>query len=583
MKASAVVVSLLACFPAGAYAGGQSIFKLGNQVDHQQKDVLLMYMMVMVVSIAMEALVHYCHHSVTSESGRNVLHHVTEEVMILGGISALLVLFENLGGARTWNVDTTLLHYVHFVIFAMAIFFITLVSALFVTIERSWRRYTDFESRILQIEGNLTIAEDERRRHLQLYIRSVPEGNAMWAAICFFRNDVTSQFTHVTFSRYMMKKQRNLLLYFLDLTGATWFALGVLVGFQALLTHYVRQYTENDLALISGWVLFVGLLPLLLLVIVVFKIRYEFRVFVVMVEECRRKGTVQPEWLQRKHFWLGSHEYLELFIQILLLFQVFYLATVTVNFVYRLMAVKGGVFLLVLCYAPSVVVFGLMLPLVMPPLTILGSLGEFLCLDTIISLAASGKSSGRERRQRVRDRACAAPPQYLMHGVVGTLHTADCAPGTPLASLEEKAGSFNGQARSCEECGTGAVVMLCSQCGPLCAGCDSEYHRLRMASHHDRVAVAAAAPAPAAAPGAGGMGGRKPSSPQRGGRKKAKRAARQSLDTAATTPTASQQGSEPASPDRRTLSPPSSFSSNPLGGRRTQRHSRGNPTTDESV
>ena len=502
MPEGAYVVLAVLGLAGGVEAGGKSIFKLGDQIDHSPTDVLLMYMCVFAVTITLEAVVDHLHESVTSESGQQIIHFVTEEVMILGGISALLIVFQNLGGAEAINLDLALFHYIHFMIFAMAIFFIGLVSSLFFSIEYSWKRFSKFESNVISIEKDGGMVEETKRRLLRSFIAGTSGGREMWAAICFFRNDLPLNFSNVTFTHYMKKKQRNLLLFFLDLTGPTWFALAFLVGIQAAVTYTTQLHTTNDLAIISGYVLVVGLGPVLLLIILTFKIRKEYRLFTFMVEDIRQEGKVSPTWPQAKHFWFGDPAYIEISIQILLLFQVFYLATVTVNFVYRLSVVDGGLLLLTVSYVPSILVFGVLLPLVMPHLTILGAVGEFLCLETIVGLSQAQKASGRDRRERGRDKKNVVPSDHIMDDICEAqeeriVHAAPEEKKTISASqlkvqikdkqvLQQRQQRENDRAKMCHECSVKPGTTQCDICGLLCAHCDQEYHRLRLIKHHVR-------------------------------------------------------------------------------------------------
>eukprot|EP01060_Flectonema_neradi_P013796 TRINITY_DN20516_c0_g1_i2.p1 TRINITY_DN20516_c0_g1~~TRINITY_DN20516_c0_g1_i2.p1 ORF type:complete len:174 (+),score=34.58 TRINITY_DN20516_c0_g1_i2:84-605(+) len=151
-----LLVVFLLCLEPCEGAGGVSIFKLGTRIDEKPWTVMGMYFAVFLITIVLELTVHYMHHAVTSASGQAVVHHVTTEVMILGGISAVLVVFENMGGGEL--IDAGLFHYVHFVIFLMAIIFITTVSSLFIFVEASWARWIRFEEGLTAIENDPTLS-----------------------------------------------------------------------------------------------------------------------------------------------------------------------------------------------------------------------------------------------------------------------------------------------------------------------------------------------------------------------------------------------------------------------------------------
>eukprot|EP00755_Sulcionema_specki_P020354 Sspe_Gene.71690::Locus_42588_Transcript_1_1_Confidence_1.000_Length_1931::g.71690::m.71690 len=512
-----LVVVGAGCLGVAEGGGGKSIFELGTDIDHDPINVLLMYLSAILISIVLEFTVDTVHERVTSESGTTLVHHITQELMILGGISAILVVVQNLGGGA--NIDTTLFHYVHFVIFAMAMFFITLVGSLFLTVERSWEIYSNFERRAMEVMNDPSMSLQAKRIMLSSFIYSTKNGKQMWCAIQFFRQNLPPHFKHISFTRYMKKQQRKFLLTFLDLKGSTWFFLSLLTGTQALITMVTQKRTDNDLAIISLWVLFVGFGPVAMLIVTFFKIKKEFRLFTHAVESMRVEGHLRPPWPQKLHFWMGTPSFTVSFIQVLLLYQVFYLATVTVNFVYRLWLMKMGLLLIACCYVPSCVVFFLMIPLVMPPFTILASLNDLLDMDTIVSIALSDKA--KERRGRERDAVVLCPSRFFLDDWWGererdillaaqVSHASGLfedksklrAGGGALLQIEElmkaKADLEDGdvemqpfeaaydRSKLCHECQSKWGAVVCRICGTLCAECDIDYHRLRLCKEHER-------------------------------------------------------------------------------------------------
>ena len=135
---------------------------------------------------------------------------------------------------------------------------------------------------------------------------------------------------HISFSRYMKKKQRTVLLSFLDLEWKTWGLLSVLCTLAAIVTWITLKISTNDLATIGLWVLFVGFGPLLVLIVTYFKVRKEFHTFTNWVQEMRQYAN-DPEHMPDKKekdtfkqndlFW-WSPQWMRLMMQTMLVYQV---------------------------------------------------------------------------------------------------------------------------------------------------------------------------------------------------------------------------------------------------------------------
>ena len=97
----------------------------------------------------------------------------------------------------------------------------------------------------------------------------------------------------------------------------------------------------------------------------------------------------------------------------MLVYQVFYLANCTVNFTYRLWQIKGGMVFIFLCFIPSLFVFFVLIPLLMPPFTILASLGDFLDNETLDRIRHDDDVSGKYRRRSLRKRTVKESAMYL--------------------------------------------------------------------------------------------------------------------------------------------------------------------------
>ena len=234
-----LALCLVLCDVGSVEAAGTSIFKLGSEIDRKHWDVMGMYFIVFGITILFELVVHRLGVVVVSDSGKSIVHHITQEIMILGGISAVLVVFENMGGTAV--IDAPLFHYVHFVIFVMAIFFIFLVSSLFFTVEYAWSRWSRFEHKIDEIESDPSLDFDSKAAFLQQYLKANPNGQRMLACVLFFRHNLPGPFADVPFSRYMKKMQRKYMLAFLDLHSSSWALLACLCAVAAVVTYITLQ------------------------------------------------------------------------------------------------------------------------------------------------------------------------------------------------------------------------------------------------------------------------------------------------------------------------------------------------------
>eukprot|EP01060_Flectonema_neradi_P011558 TRINITY_DN18612_c0_g1_i1.p1 TRINITY_DN18612_c0_g1~~TRINITY_DN18612_c0_g1_i1.p1 ORF type:complete len:722 (+),score=118.48 TRINITY_DN18612_c0_g1_i1:157-2322(+) len=512
-----IAVLLLFLFPTGVEgAGGVSIFALGSLIEEKAWDVLLMYYVVFGVTMFLETVVHTLHIKVRSSSGTAVIHHITEEVMILGGISAVLVVFENLGGATT--IDAPLFHYVHFVIFCMALMFITLVTSLFVTVGPSWKQWTKYENQVTEIENDPTMTDEDRSAFIDQYTRKVKHGYRMLACLCYFRQNLPANMHGVSFSRYMKKMQRKFMLRFLDLTVLSWVMLGVLCLLAAITDFITIQISDNPLATIGLWVLIVGFGPLLVLIILCAKVRHEMHEFCTGVQEMRQEGAQRPPKEQSEFFWRGHPGFSIKLIQTMLLYQVFYLATTVVNFTYRLWTHGAedeshgrATLLICLCFAPSAIVFFVVLPVILPTLTILASLGEYIDHEVIIGMLQVDKKSGKSRRIFLRDKkikklAAAmrvfretrilSKPNVISGHEEGRAAEEAAKTTDPAFRLFKNDDGINREKpveiteedlhATCCECNVGAAKIKCNRCGVLCDECDNNYHRLRLLKNHHR-------------------------------------------------------------------------------------------------
>eukprot|EP00756_Hemistasia_phaeocysticola_P047876 Hpha_TRINITY_DN22332_c0_g1::TRINITY_DN22332_c0_g1_i1::g.177766::m.177766 len=523
----ALVVGLLTT-PTEA-AGGVSIFKLGSQIDEKHWDILWMYFTTFGLTMILEHVVHQLHVKVTTSTGTAVVHHVVQEVMILGAISAILVVFENLGGGEL--IDAALFHYVHFVIFLMMVIFITLVTMLFSTVGPAWTAWERFEERVMEIAADPALQNEERIAFLIAFINTVSHGHRKLACLCFFRQSLPSRFLDINFSRYMKKMERKVLLNFLHLSYSSWGALVVLCGLVAITDWITIMNSDNEVATIALWVLFVGFGPLILLTIMAAKVRREFQRFAVSVQEMRQHQTFQAP-PQKEYFWLGKPDWSVFLIQAMLLYQVFYLATVTVNFSWRLWKFgkehyggSHGLGFILLCYFPAGVSFFIMIPLILPNFTVLYAQGDFLDHVVLLGMLQDDQLSGKFRRRRKRDRDIIAIADALQMDGSSTLlrfrsqfggggrkteKSADqeeeegegqsigqmmCSETIHRTKMVPVLDAAEGQPKEREVLATSPPLFLpctkpatvkCALCGYLCNDHDMDYHRLRLCRDHER-------------------------------------------------------------------------------------------------
>eukprot|EP01062_Namystynia_karyoxenos_P074321 TRINITY_DN71207_c0_g1_i1.p1 TRINITY_DN71207_c0_g1~~TRINITY_DN71207_c0_g1_i1.p1 ORF type:complete len:551 (+),score=161.63 TRINITY_DN71207_c0_g1_i1:80-1654(+) len=494
-------------------AGGQSIFKLGDQVDEKAWDVMWMYFVVFVVTIGFEVLVHWLHHTVTSESGSAVVHHVTQEVMILGGISAALIVFENLGGAQL--IDAALFHYVHFVIFLMMILFIFLVSSLFAAVRRSWDKWARFEAGLEDILSDPSLEQEQQCAFLKQYVNHIPNGKGMAAAITFFRQGLPERLQRVSFARYMMKQERKFLLSFIHLHPKSWVLLGALCLAAACATEITILISDNELAIVSQWIVFVGLGPIIVILVVYYKVKSEFRQFVLKVQVNRAQSQLKPS-PQTRHFWRRQPAFTVAIVQTMLHYQVFFLANAVTNFSYRLGQVLPlGPPIMVLMFILPLFVFLVLLPVLLPPFTVLASLGELLDHKTLIKMVSADKSAGMQRRIWYRDTNIVEPALFLAEGrrryellttplgghkvgpdLLRQPHSEAGGEESTLVVWEETGETCQREdiREPCRECKAAEAQSYCPHCQMLlCLPCDTDYHRLRLLRDHVRWAIGEAA------------------------------------------------------------------------------------------
>eukprot|EP01059_Diplonema_ambulator_P034491 TRINITY_DN775_c0_g1_i2.p1 TRINITY_DN775_c0_g1~~TRINITY_DN775_c0_g1_i2.p1 ORF type:complete len:546 (+),score=78.01 TRINITY_DN775_c0_g1_i2:93-1730(+) len=457
---------ILWCVGVAEAAGGLSIFLIGKEIDLRPWEVFAMYFMVIIVSVFYELLTHHIDHMVTSNSGKAIVTHIYKEVMILGGISLLLTIMENSGGDLLF--EPIFFHYVHFVIFFMAINLIVSVSVLFLFINRSWLQWSFFEHVVSEIENDPRADLETRTALLSQYVKRSPGGHRMLSCLLFFRSNLPAKFKVISFTRYMKKQQRKELLSFLDLHASAWGALTFLVLLVAVQTYAVEKFvgpespydytgsgfdgsntTVNgvlnqysavpnttvicdctaasgsgsgdaltygltfDLVTISMFIAVEGYGTMGVILVCYLNVMLSYNKFSDNIEAMRKEKKLKPIVRQNFYFWRGNPHNLMALLQVMLLYQVFYLATITTNLAPRLWKIKGGVVILLASVIPTVLVFVVLIPKLMPLYTILKSVGDLLDLETLQDIQISDEASGRWRRLSTRLKEATAPPPFI--------------------------------------------------------------------------------------------------------------------------------------------------------------------------
>ena len=550
---------LLALCNACEGAGGVSIFMIGQAIDLSPWPVLAMYIMVIIVSVFYELLTHHIDHVVTSRSGKAIVAHVYKEVMILGGISLLLTILENSGGDLLF--EPVFYHYVHFVIFFMAINLIVSVSSLFLFINRSWSKWLFFESVIDGIEHDPRMSLAERHAVLNQFVKRSPDGKKMLACILFFRSNLPSVFRRVSFTRYMKKQQRKELLNFLHLNATAWASLALVMLMVAVQNYFIAKAVgpsstssssssssssdtvnttdvnttcicpdivssasgsgsdvtgsdEFDLTSIMLFIAVEGWGTMLFIFVCYLKVLHSYNRFANHIEDMSKRDNCDRAQPKRQdfYFWKGKPKMLMQFMQVMLLCQVFYLATITCNMGPRLFGLEPyGIFILIFSVIPCVLVFVLLIPRLMPKYTILTSVGDKIDMETLQRIQQSDDTDGRYRRIHHREHTASAPAEVLsetaspldeyVEALMKEEQEVRAAASkhdqyTLLPDLEmvqkPKAGG-HGEKRLpeliCEECSSQLAQVSCGFCGMLCRQCDADYHRLKRNQGHTLITI----------------------------------------------------------------------------------------------
>eukprot|EP01060_Flectonema_neradi_P003264 TRINITY_DN12094_c0_g1_i1.p1 TRINITY_DN12094_c0_g1~~TRINITY_DN12094_c0_g1_i1.p1 ORF type:complete len:563 (+),score=77.03 TRINITY_DN12094_c0_g1_i1:113-1801(+) len=524
-------------------AGGVSIFELGKEIDLRPWQIFAMYIMVIIVSVFYELLTHHVDTVVTTNSGRAIVHHIYKEVMILGGISLLLTILENSGGDLMF--EPVFFHYVHFVIFFMAINLIVFVIIMFMFIDKSWHFWEYFESVVNEIEGDPSINLSEKTALLSQFVKRYPGGSSMKCCLIFFRAKLPFAYKNSSFTRYMKKKQRREMLSFLEFTPMAWGALSVMVLLVAIQDYCVGMYYNEslggtlsssgssgsedfesnetssfgnettysnlqfDLSSMGLFISVQGYVPLCAILLCYYKVRQAYAQLIHDIE-LAISTKKNPHIIQQidsastsllsaedrenlsnathsEYLFFGKPKLILNLLQVNLLFLVFYLATVTTNLANRLVGIKGGVLLLFVAIMPCILATVVLIPRVMPKYTILRCIE--LDLSTVVDIRLSDEAGGRYRRILDREVSILEPPPFFediaspLDAPVAKLLSTNA----PVVAPPSKRAS--GGLIVCEECEQQLAIVSCGLCGMLCQYCDADYHRLKKNKGHVCVPV----------------------------------------------------------------------------------------------
>eukprot|EP00756_Hemistasia_phaeocysticola_P043709 Hpha_TRINITY_DN17286_c0_g1::TRINITY_DN17286_c0_g1_i1::g.17769::m.17769 len=304
---------------------------------------------------------------------------------------------------------------------------------------------------------------------------------------------------------------------------------------------------EFELLVMGLFVVLEGYGPVFVVWLCYRKILQSYSQFAQDVEAMRKERLEKP-MSQKYYFWRGSPGLTMHILQVMLLYQVFYLATVTCNYAPRFLEFSGGWGLMIAAIIPPLLACTWLIPGLMPAYTILKSVGDLLDTKTLQHIQDQQSHSGVLRRHNRRDVKISAPapalarepgpfdhdvetldnldpanrrkmevlaPERLMQQKLKYAFLHDPDPGESLNDLEELPPLHRPQTMRrimCEECGKAVAIWRCSQCGVLCGGCDGDYHRLKRYASHHRVPVGTGGGAEAPSLGPSALG---PAPPRR--------------------------------------------------------------------
>eukprot|EP01062_Namystynia_karyoxenos_P082577 TRINITY_DN9318_c5_g1_i1.p1 TRINITY_DN9318_c5_g1~~TRINITY_DN9318_c5_g1_i1.p1 ORF type:complete len:656 (+),score=167.81 TRINITY_DN9318_c5_g1_i1:118-1968(+) len=413
----AVHALLLYVAPCVAAGGGRGLFDVDPELMNHPFLVFFMFFLVIIVSVGHEVFFHWADTVVRTHSGRKLKSHLEMEVMNLGLIGLWLTFVQSIGITGSfWSAH--LFHYTHFVLFTMMVILMGFTGILLLTMGIVWQTWVRYEAFTRMVMGDENMPQQQKDITLALYYARNANAKRMNSCHQFYMRSIPKEYAGVDFTRYLRKSQRRWLLHLLHLNKWSWLSLAALIGIIAVLLWLhggVPQGSGSGSGSGSGaeievpgmdWVffiIFVGYGTLIVLLGIMAKVSGSFRRFCEDIEtddvgitsDCYSWELPQPN--QHQLFWRGDPKFTIQLLQMVILWQVFYLAVVICNILPRLGDLPLGMPLAIGALVPSVVIFGFLMPLMMPPFTCLASLGDFLNTDMLRQMKTSASAAGTDQ------------------------------------------------------------------------------------------------------------------------------------------------------------------------------------------
>ena len=415
------------CLSAASAAG--SIFNLDDELLNHPWHLFGMFVLVIGMSVGHEVFFEWLNSQVKSSSGKKLKEHLEHEVMNLGLIGLWLTFVDALGITHEiWS--TTLFHYTHFVLFVMMIILMGLTGTLLFTMKVVWKTWVRYERFWRQIEYDTNIPQRQKEVTLSIYWHRNQNAQRMISCLEFFQKNIPNRYNDVEFTRYLKKSQRRWLLRLLHLNKYSWVSLVVVISLIALFLHINKDNIDSALDVFI-FVFTVGWGSLFSILLIMGKTIRSFRRFCLAISkyqelaDLKKKRKFDPEnppaspmasFDMSKYFWRGDPNFHIQILQIILLYQVFYMAVIIVNVVPKAYVIPMGWVLVISSMVPTIAIFGFLLPTMMPPFTCLASLGTFLDLELLEEMAFGSEREVVPRKLANLDLSIKALPYSSVYG-----------------------------------------------------------------------------------------------------------------------------------------------------------------------
>eukprot|EP01059_Diplonema_ambulator_P030381 TRINITY_DN5184_c0_g1_i1.p1 TRINITY_DN5184_c0_g1~~TRINITY_DN5184_c0_g1_i1.p1 ORF type:complete len:445 (+),score=148.56 TRINITY_DN5184_c0_g1_i1:1796-3130(+) len=358
-------------------AGAANIFNLEKELLFHPWHLCGMFILVIIISVSHELFFEWVDHRVKSGSGKKLKEHLEHEVMNLGLIGLWLTFVDALGITdKVWS--STLFHYTHFVLFVMMIILMGLTGTLLVTMKIVWKTWVRYERFWRLVIEDPHMPEEQKELTLNLYWDRNQNAKRMISCLKYFNSRIPEKCKDVAFTRYLQKAQRRWLLELLHFNKFTWLSLvAIIILITFVMATSTQRLASNPGLDILYFSFSVGWGTLTVLLIVVGKIIRSFREFCIQVDvnTLGAGKPTDPDHDMNRYFWFGSPTFTIQLLQMVLLYQVFYVAIVIVNIIPKANQIPLGWALVISSFIPTIAIFGFLLPMMMPPFTCLASLG----------------------------------------------------------------------------------------------------------------------------------------------------------------------------------------------------------------